>query len=58
MFEMLEFDFGVFIFAVFQLALTNLIVFKGNWKYMDTDLIMFSVIMLSRRLLCKANHYH
>ena len=56
--KLLEFDIAIFLFAIFQLALTNLIVFKLNFKYMDTNLILFSVIMLSRRILCKANHYY
>ena len=56
--KILEFDIAIFLFAVFQLALTNLIVFKLNFKYMDSDLIVFSIIMLSRRILCKANHYY
>ena len=56
--KLLEFDIAIFLFAVFQLALTNLIVFKLNFKHMDSDLIIFSVIMLSRRILCKTNHFY
>lgn len=58
LFKMLEFDLWMFFFAIFQLILTNVIIFKLNFKYMDPDLIVFSTIMLSRRILCKANHYY
>ena len=54
----MEFDIAIFLFAIFQLALTNLIVFKLNFKYMESDLIVFSVIMLLRRILFKTNHYY
>lgn len=56
--KLLEFDVAMFVFSLFQLGLTNLIVFKLNQKYMDMDLVVFSVIMLARRVLCKANHYY
>ena len=29
-----------------------------NFKFMDMDLIVFSVVMLARRILCKTNHYY
>ena len=32
--------------------------FKLNFKFMDSDLIVFSMLMLARRILCKANHYY
>ncbi len=56
--KQIEFDFAILVFAIFQLCLTNLIVYKLSFKYMDSDLIVFSVIMLSRRILCKINHYY
>ena len=58
LYKMIEFDLWIYIFAIFQLGLTNLIVFKINFKYMDSDLVIFSVLMLARRILCKANHYY
>ena len=58
LYKMIEFDLWIYIFAIFQLGMTNLIVFKINFKYMDSDLVIFSVLMLARRILCKANHYY
>ena len=58
LFTLLEFELAIFLFAMFQLGLTNLIVFKLNFKFMDPDLIVFTVLMLSRRILCKMNHYY
>ena len=58
LYKMLEFDLMIYIFAVFQLGLQNLIVFRMNTKFMDSDLIVFTLIMLARRILCKTNHYY
>jgi len=43
----------MFIFALLQLALSNYLIFKGIPKYMDFDLIVFSTIILGRRLTLK-----
>ena len=58
LYKMLEFDLMIYIFAVFQLGLQNLIVFRMNTKFMDSDLIVFTLIKLARRILCKTNHYY
>ena len=57
-FSIIKFDVGIYIFAMFQLGLTNLIVYKRNFKFMDMELIVFSVIMLARRIIFKSLHYH
>ena len=58
LYAMIEFDIAIYLFALFQLGLTNLIVFKLNFKFMNPDLLFFSMIMLSRRIVCKINHYY
>ena len=29
-----------------------------NTKFMDSDLIIFTLIMLARRIICKTNYYY
>ena len=38
--DAISFDFGIFIFAMFQLAITNFIIFKGVSKFHKTNLII------------------
>lgn len=56
--NMLEFDIAIYVFALFQLGLINLIIFKLNFKYMDRDLVTFTALILLRRIVCKASHYY
>ena len=57
LYSSVKFDLGISIFAMFQLALTNHIIFKGNTKHMNFDLIYYTVIVLSRRIWTKAHMY-
>eukprot|EP00347_Sterkiella_histriomuscorum_P003382 403364513 len=51
--DKITFDIKFYLFAILQLILVNLLVFKSNYDYINIDLLLFSSLMLGRTIYLK-----